>query len=110
MYITWAGLADSVHNDEIMYLADGAVRVGLVHYNTAEEVDRLLRELEAHGVLAVFTVLLAVFAVVLWVADRTKPRREVSDLGTRGALALDRDPVHEPPEPVTCHRRFCTIN
>jgi undecaprenyl-diphosphatase len=33
-------------------------------------------------------ILLAVFAVVLWVADRTKPRREVSDLGVRGALAL----------------------
>src|ERR671925_640601 len=27
MSITWAGLADSVHNDEIMYLADGAVRL-----------------------------------------------------------------------------------
>src|SRR5918995_6723779 len=33
-------------------------------------------------------ILLSVFAVVLWVADRTKPRREVSDLGVRGALAL----------------------
>jgi pyruvate kinase len=27
MYITWAGLADSVEADEIMYLADGAVRL-----------------------------------------------------------------------------------
>jgi selenocysteine lyase/cysteine desulfurase len=26
-------------------LADGAVRVGLVHYNTPEEVDRLLEAL-----------------------------------------------------------------
>jgi selenocysteine lyase/cysteine desulfurase len=26
-------------------LADGAVRVGIVHYNTADEVDRLLEEL-----------------------------------------------------------------
>jgi selenocysteine lyase/cysteine desulfurase len=26
---------------------DGAVRVGIVHYNTAEEVDRLLEELAA---------------------------------------------------------------
>jgi selenocysteine lyase/cysteine desulfurase len=26
-------------------LADGAVRVGFVHYNTADEVDRLLAEL-----------------------------------------------------------------
>jgi undecaprenyl-diphosphatase len=33
-------------------------------------------------------ILLSVFAVVLWVADRTKPRQEVSDLGVRGALAL----------------------
>jgi cysteine desulfurase family protein (TIGR01976 family) len=28
-------------------LEDGAVRVGIVHYNTADEVDRLLAELEA---------------------------------------------------------------
>ena len=28
-------------------LDDGAVRVGIVHYNTAEEVDRLLAELES---------------------------------------------------------------
>jgi pyruvate kinase len=27
MYITWAGLADTVERDEIMYLADGAVRL-----------------------------------------------------------------------------------
>jgi selenocysteine lyase/cysteine desulfurase len=27
-------------------LADGAVRVGLLHYNTHDEVDRLLAELE----------------------------------------------------------------
>jgi selenocysteine lyase/cysteine desulfurase len=27
-------------------LPDGAVRVGIIHYNTAEEVDRLLSELE----------------------------------------------------------------
>src|SRR5918992_325528 len=27
MYITWAGLADAVHEDEVMYLADGAVRL-----------------------------------------------------------------------------------
>jgi undecaprenyl-diphosphatase len=33
-------------------------------------------------------ILLSVFAVVLWIADRTKPRREVSDLGVRGALAV----------------------
>jgi selenocysteine lyase/cysteine desulfurase len=28
-------------------LAEGAVRVGIVHYNTADEVDRLLEELRA---------------------------------------------------------------
>jgi undecaprenyl-diphosphatase len=33
-------------------------------------------------------ILLAVFAVVLWVADRTQPRREPADLGFRGALTL----------------------
>jgi undecaprenyl-diphosphatase len=33
-------------------------------------------------------VLLAVFALVLLVADRTKPRRAPADLGVRGALAL----------------------
>jgi pyruvate kinase len=27
MYITWAGLADTVERDEVMYLADGAVRL-----------------------------------------------------------------------------------
>jgi selenocysteine lyase/cysteine desulfurase len=27
-------------------LPDGAVRIGIVHYNTADEVDRLLAELE----------------------------------------------------------------
>jgi selenocysteine lyase/cysteine desulfurase len=31
---------------EQLGLADGAVRVGIVHYNTAEEVDRLLGELD----------------------------------------------------------------
>ena len=32
-------------SDEAAGLADGAVRVGIVHYNTADEVDRLLAEL-----------------------------------------------------------------
>ena len=27
-------------------LADGAVRIGIVHYNTADEVDRLIEELD----------------------------------------------------------------
>jgi undecaprenyl-diphosphatase len=33
-------------------------------------------------------ILLAVFAVVLWIADRTQPRREPADLGFRGAITL----------------------
>jgi undecaprenyl-diphosphatase len=33
-------------------------------------------------------ILLAIFAVILWVADRTEPRRAPADLGVRGALAL----------------------
>jgi undecaprenyl-diphosphatase len=33
-------------------------------------------------------ILMAVFAVVLWIADRTTPRRVPDELGARGALAL----------------------
>jgi undecaprenyl-diphosphatase len=33
-------------------------------------------------------ILLSVFGVVLWLADRIEPRRGVSDLGARGAVAL----------------------
>jgi undecaprenyl-diphosphatase len=33
-------------------------------------------------------ILMAVFAIVLWIADRTPARRAPSDLGVRGALAL----------------------
>jgi undecaprenyl-diphosphatase len=33
-------------------------------------------------------ILLSVFAVVLWLADRTRPRRSPPDLGVRGAIAL----------------------
>jgi undecaprenyl-diphosphatase len=33
-------------------------------------------------------ILLSVFGVVLWLADRIEPRRGVSDLGARGAIAL----------------------
>jgi selenocysteine lyase/cysteine desulfurase len=32
---------------ERLGLPEGGVRVGFVHYNTADEVDRLLNELEA---------------------------------------------------------------
>jgi cysteine desulfurase family protein (TIGR01976 family) len=43
----WAGNYYAVEVMERLGLPDGAVRVGFVHYNTAEEVDRLLGELEA---------------------------------------------------------------
>jgi cysteine desulfurase family protein (TIGR01976 family) len=43
----WAGDYYAVEVMERLGLPDGAVRVGFVHYNTAEEVDRLLGELEA---------------------------------------------------------------
>ena len=43
----WAGDYYAVEVMERLGLPDGAVRVGFVHYNTREEVDRLLRELEA---------------------------------------------------------------
>jgi len=33
-------------------------------------------------------ILLAVFAVLLWISDRTAPRREMSGLGWRGALVV----------------------
>jgi cysteine desulfurase family protein (TIGR01976 family) len=43
----WAGNYYAVEVMERLRLPDGAVRVGFVHYNTAEEVDRLLGEFEA---------------------------------------------------------------
>ena len=43
----WAGDYYAVEVMERLGLPDGAVRVGCIHYNTTEEVDRLLRELEA---------------------------------------------------------------
>jgi cysteine desulfurase family protein (TIGR01976 family) len=42
----WSGDYYAVEVMERLGLPDGAVRVGLLHYNTAEEVDRLLTELE----------------------------------------------------------------
>ena len=40
MYITWAGLADTVERDEIMYLADGAVRMRVTATRPGEgEID-----------------------------------------------------------------------
>ena len=46
-FAVWHGNYYAVEIMERLGLADGAVRVGFVHYNTAEEVDRLLAELEA---------------------------------------------------------------
>jgi cysteine desulfurase family protein (TIGR01976 family) len=43
----WAGNYYAVEVMERLGLPDGAVRVGFVHYNTADEVNRLLGELEA---------------------------------------------------------------
>ena len=43
----WAGDYYAVEVMNRLGLPDGAVRVGFIHYNTTEEVDRLLRELEA---------------------------------------------------------------
>jgi cysteine desulfurase family protein (TIGR01976 family) len=42
----WAGNYYAVEVMERLRLPEGAVRVGILHYNTAEEVDRLLGELE----------------------------------------------------------------
>ncbi|MDQ3669366.1 MAG: cysteine desulfurase-like protein [Actinomycetota bacterium] len=42
----WAGNYYAVEVMERLGLPEGAVRVGIVHYNTANEVDRLLVELE----------------------------------------------------------------
>jgi cysteine desulfurase family protein (TIGR01976 family) len=41
----WAGNYYAVEIMERLGLPEGAVRVGIVHYNTAEEIDRLLEEL-----------------------------------------------------------------
>jgi cysteine desulfurase family protein (TIGR01976 family) len=43
----WHGDYYAIEVMKRLGLADGAVRVGIVHYNTAEEVDRLLAELAA---------------------------------------------------------------
>jgi selenocysteine lyase/cysteine desulfurase len=43
----WHGDYYAVEVMRRLGLEDGAVRVGIVHYNTAEEVDRLLAELAA---------------------------------------------------------------
>ena len=42
----WAGDYYAVEVMHRLGLPDGAVRVGIVHYNDADEVDRLLAALE----------------------------------------------------------------
>ena len=42
----WQGNYYAVEVMKRLGLDEGAVRAGIVHYNTAEEVDRLLAELE----------------------------------------------------------------
>jgi pyruvate kinase len=50
MSITWAGLADSVHDGEILYLADGAVRLRVTKTRPGEgEIDA---EVEIGGAVA----------------------------------------------------------
>jgi len=41
----WAGNYYAVEVMERLGLPDGAVRIGIVHYNTANEVDRVLEAL-----------------------------------------------------------------
>ncbi len=43
----WHGDYYAVETMKHLGLSDGAVRAGIVHYNTEEEVDRLLHELAA---------------------------------------------------------------
>ncbi len=46
-FATWHGDYYAFETMKRLGLPDGAVRVGIVHYNTADEVDRLLEELSA---------------------------------------------------------------
>jgi cysteine desulfurase family protein (TIGR01976 family) len=46
-FAVWHGNYYAVEIMQALGLADGAVRVGIVHYNTADEVDRLLAALAA---------------------------------------------------------------
>ncbi len=46
-FAVWHGNYYAVEIMERLGLPDGAVRAGFVHYNTSEEVDRLLAELAA---------------------------------------------------------------
>ena len=46
-YAVWQGNYYAVEVMERLGLADGAVRAGIVHYNTADEVDGLLEAIAA---------------------------------------------------------------
>ena len=52
-FAVWHGNYYAVEVMERLALPDGAVRVGIVHYNTADEVDRLLAELGSVSLPAV---------------------------------------------------------
>ena len=45
-FAVWHGNYYAVEIMKRLGLPDGAVRIGIVHYNTADEVDRLLLELD----------------------------------------------------------------
>jgi selenocysteine lyase/cysteine desulfurase len=44
-FAVWHGDYYAVEVMKALGLPDGAVRIGIVHYNTADEVDRVLGEL-----------------------------------------------------------------
>ena len=46
-FAVWHGNYYAVEVFDRLGLPEGGLRIGIVHYNTAEEVDRLLRELES---------------------------------------------------------------
>jgi selenocysteine lyase/cysteine desulfurase len=46
-FAVWRGNYYAVEVMDRLGLPEGAVRAGIVHYNTAEEVDGLLAELQA---------------------------------------------------------------
>ena len=45
-FAVWQGNYYAMEVMQRLGLPEGAVRAGIVHYNTADEVDRLLAELE----------------------------------------------------------------
>ena len=46
-FAVWDGNYYAVEVMQRLGLPEGGLRIGIVHYNTADEVDRLLRELES---------------------------------------------------------------